>query len=99
MAKMPRGAVASILEKEATKNTIFFDDFTTVPFVLSNPSFFQIRRSFKSVVLSSPGQRIAAWLAFYSVADVFANYKTHTISTASPMNVFKLLKLCKIQQA
>jgi hypothetical protein len=28
MARMPRGAVASMLEKEATKNTIFFDDFT-----------------------------------------------------------------------
>src|ERR1700730_5377888 len=37
MARMPRGAVASMLENEATKNTIFFDDFTRTPFVLSNP--------------------------------------------------------------
>jgi len=37
MARMPSGAVASILENEATKNTIFFDDFKSVPFVLSNP--------------------------------------------------------------
>jgi hypothetical protein len=29
---MPKGAVASMLEKEATKNTIFFEDFTLVPF-------------------------------------------------------------------
>src|ERR1700751_990506 len=28
MARIPRGAVASMLEKEATKNTIFFDEFT-----------------------------------------------------------------------
>src|SRR5581483_253925 len=28
MARIPSGAVASILEKEATKKTIFFDDFT-----------------------------------------------------------------------
>jgi len=34
MARIPRGAVASMLEKEATKNTIFFDDFTAVPFVV-----------------------------------------------------------------
>jgi hypothetical protein len=33
MARIPRGAVASILENEATKNTIFFEDFTGVPFV------------------------------------------------------------------
>jgi hypothetical protein len=31
---MPSGAVASMLEKDATKNTIFFDDFTAVPFVV-----------------------------------------------------------------
>src|ERR1700739_644158 len=41
IARMPSGAVASMLEKEATKNTIFFDDFTAVPFVVvtnrSNP--------------------------------------------------------------
>lgn len=34
MARIPSGAVASMLEKEATKNTIFFDDFTAVPFVV-----------------------------------------------------------------
>jgi hypothetical protein len=28
MARIPRGAVASILEKEATKKTIFLDDLT-----------------------------------------------------------------------
>jgi hypothetical protein len=28
IARIPKGAVASMLEKEATKNTIFFDDFT-----------------------------------------------------------------------
>lgn len=28
MARIPRGAVASMLEKEATKNTIFLDEFT-----------------------------------------------------------------------
>jgi hypothetical protein len=32
IARMPSGAVASMLENEATKNTIFFDDFTAVPF-------------------------------------------------------------------
>ena len=34
MARMPSGAVASMLENEATKNTIFFDDFTGVPFAV-----------------------------------------------------------------
>jgi hypothetical protein len=34
IARMPSGAVASMLEKDATKNTIFFDDFTAVPFVV-----------------------------------------------------------------
>ncbi len=28
MARIPNGAVASMLENEATKNTIFFEDFT-----------------------------------------------------------------------
>jgi hypothetical protein len=37
IARMPNGAVASMLEKEATKNTIFFDDFTKMP--LSVTSF------------------------------------------------------------
>ena len=32
MARMPSGAVASMLENDATKKTIFFDDFTAVPF-------------------------------------------------------------------
>jgi hypothetical protein len=32
---MPSGAVASMLENDATKNTIFFDDFTGGPFVVS----------------------------------------------------------------
>ena len=36
MARIPRGAVASMLEKEATKKTIFFDDFTGVPFSFSS---------------------------------------------------------------
>jgi hypothetical protein len=36
MAKMPSGAVASILEKEATKKTIFFDDRIAHP---SMPEF------------------------------------------------------------
>ena len=36
MARMPSGAVASMLENDATKNTIFFDDFTAVPFVVSH---------------------------------------------------------------
>jgi hypothetical protein len=36
MARMPKGAVASMLEKEATKNTIFFEDFTLVPFDISS---------------------------------------------------------------
>ena len=35
MARIPRGAVASMLEKEATKKTIFFDDLTCVPFAVS----------------------------------------------------------------
>lgn len=37
MARMPSGAVASMLENEATKNTIFFDDFTAVPFDAGQP--------------------------------------------------------------
>ena len=28
MARIPKGAVASMLEKEATKKTIFLEDFT-----------------------------------------------------------------------
>src|SRR5579859_6602797 len=36
IARMPSGAVASMLEKDATKNTIFFDDFTGVPSVGSH---------------------------------------------------------------
>jgi hypothetical protein len=32
MARMPNGAVASMLEKEATKNTIFLDDYTRSAF-------------------------------------------------------------------
>jgi len=43
---MPKGAVASMLEKEATKNTIFFDDFTKMP--LSVTSF--LTRSRKLIV-------------------------------------------------
>src|SRR6476620_10087276 len=31
MARMPSGAVASILEKEGTKKTILFEDFTRLP--------------------------------------------------------------------
>lgn len=34
IARMPSGAVASMLEKEATKNTIFFDDLMEIPFVV-----------------------------------------------------------------
>ena len=34
IARMPSGAVASMLEKDATKNTIFFDDLTAMPFVV-----------------------------------------------------------------
>src|SRR5258708_35363471 len=82
MARMPRGAVASMLENEATKNTIFFDDFTRTPFVLS-----------------SPGQRSGDRLAWCVCYGRFANFKTHTVSTANPPFVSKLLKLCKIQQA
>jgi hypothetical protein len=36
IARIPSGAVASMLENEATKNMIFFDDFTGVPFVGSH---------------------------------------------------------------
>jgi hypothetical protein len=35
MARIPKGAVASMLEKEATKKTIFFDDFIGIPLSLS----------------------------------------------------------------
>jgi hypothetical protein len=38
MARIPSGAVASMLENDATKNTIFFDDFTEGPFVVSRVS-------------------------------------------------------------
>src|ERR1700730_17653254 len=36
MARIPKGAVASMLEKEATKKTIFFDDFTGMPFSVAS---------------------------------------------------------------
>lgn len=45
MARMPRGAVASMLEKDATKNTIFFDDFTAVPFVVCEQNYRSNARS------------------------------------------------------
>jgi len=38
IARIPSGAVASMLENDATKNTIFFDDFTDGPFVASRLS-------------------------------------------------------------
>ena len=41
MARMPSGAVASMLENEATKNTIFFDDFTRMPFGANQVSKYQ----------------------------------------------------------
>jgi hypothetical protein len=38
------------------------------------------------------------WHAVF-VTGQFATFKTHTVSTANPPFVSKLLKLCKIQQA
>ena len=49
MARMPKGAVASMLEKEATKNTIFFEDFTLVPFdILSRRDLGVVKRTNRS---------------------------------------------------
>ena len=56
MARMPSGAVASMLEKEATKNTIFFDDFTAVPFVV-------VTSRSKSKSESKSYQRVARYLS------------------------------------
>src|SRR5579872_6649986 len=55
MARIPRGAVASMLEKDATKNTIFFDDFTAVPFVVYEQNYRSNARSeIQTVATGSP---------------------------------------------
>src|SRR5215470_9213014 len=52
MARIPRGAVASMLEKEATKNTIFFDEFTgCLPGLVPSPLHFD--RGFLSKTVQS----------------------------------------------
>src|SRR5215831_2765583 len=47
MARMPSGAVASTLEQDATKNTIFLDDFTEI-YLRFHMVLWEFRRNLRS---------------------------------------------------